>query len=676
MTLVKVNIEDLRSAATSLSTIADSVELLYHTTKSDGQNLYLSTSSLSKVPDYAESLRDESTFLSAKVDWIVLINSDSEGNLPESGEVSYEVDGEDPDTLEEMETALGEAIAALGTDIATSDYEEGDPRIETLNKYLETWGGNDNVVSALFSDLGADGTLALTQAVGNHVGYAYRASEDESELAQKTLQQLKRGLGAATKAWDPDYSRQFGSDLVEAAQYPDLDSDYYQLGNYTESLAYLLYNATGASDEFILGAAEKIDELQHEANDNGTPSLWQWTGPSRFLPGMVDEADEDWGFDIPSIIMHDLGDHPRASYEFFTGDQGRIDYWAGEHPYEGDLSGIAAALDCASTSPLLTRAHKQETASIAARGLEALTGRDDFGVERGKHGVEGAQSLEHILETYMDSLVATYANSHGSSNNPTYTATTPADQKIPDSPWFSEKTLDSILGVVGQDGQALINLRTAINNAETNSLPPGSTKDHLKSVADQWGAAEGGIANAIGTGAIEADQSNDEYAQAWIDLAGKPASELAGLAKTYAPAGTAKGVGWASDALINYLRNEASETWASGASAETEKQDAIAAEAYSSYMRKLLWAADAAGLNGYQDPNTGLTLDGYETAAVQAPDGSYRLITPEEYEQLSDEDREKADMDLQDIATSNYGMGDAASNVDTNFNQKFQDRYS
>ncbi|RAX19199.1 hypothetical protein DRB06_14655 [Actinomyces sp. Z5] len=436
MTLVKVNIEDLRSAATSLSGLADSVEDLYDTSASEGRRLYLSTSSLAEVPGYVESLQDESTFLSAKVDWIVLINSDSEGNLPESGEVSYEVDGEDPDTLEEMETALGEAIASLGTDIATSDYEKGDPRLETLSKYLDTWGGNQNVNAALFSSLGPDGTLALTEAVGNHVGLAYGASDSESEMAQKTLAQLKEGLEIATKQWEPDYAQQFGADLVEAAAYPDPDSSYYRLENRNESLTYLLYDTT-AGNKFILGTAEKMDELQHEADERGMPSPWNWGTPSRFLPAMINEADEAWALDIPSIIMHDLGGHPYASYEFFSGDDGRVDYWAGQYAYDsGDLSGIAAALDSASTSPYLMRAHKQETASIAARGLEALAGRDDFGVERSQRGVEGAQSLEHILETYMDSLVDTYADSlsRPGGSDLTYDLTTAAGQTIADSP--------------------------------------------------------------------------------------------------------------------------------------------------------------------------------------------------------------------------------------------------
>ena len=282
------------------------------------------------------------------------------------------------------------------------------------------------------------------------------------------------------------------------------------------------------------------------------PSLWNWTGRPRILPGMVNEADQDWAFDIPSIIMHDLGDHHRASYEFFNGDDNRVAYWAGEHLYTGDLSGIAAALDSASTDPSLTSAHKRETASIAARGLEAVAGREDFGVEGGQRGVEGAQSLEHILETYMRSLAATYANSPSRPESDlTYDLATETNQIIADSPWFSRETLDSILGVVGRDGQAFIDLRTAVNNAEATSLPPGSDRQALSAVANLWGSTEGAIANAIGTGGINEAHSNDEHAQAWIDLAGKPASTLAGLLKKIAPVGTVMGVGWVSDAFVN-----------------------------------------------------------------------------------------------------------------------------
>ncbi|WP_136193867.1 hypothetical protein [Actinomyces procaprae] len=678
MTLVKVNIDDLRSVATSLSSIADTVEGLYETTTAAGQKLYLSTASLASVPDYVQSLKDESTFLSAKVDWIVLINSDSEGNLPESGEVSYEVDGEDPDTLEEMETALGEAIAALGADIATSDYEEGDPRLETLNKYLDTWGGNANATAAMFSSLGPDGTLALTEAVGNHVGLAYRAGESESELAQTTLAQLKDALETATKEWKPDYAQQFGSDLVEAAQGLDYDSPYYRIGDRNESLAYLLYNANGTSNPFILGAAEKMDQLQLKANEYHLPSPWTWYGPSRFLPNMINEADEGWAFDIPSIIMHDLGDHPSASNQFFSGNDSRVNYWVGKHPYKmGDLSGIAAALDSASTYGFAMMYDREKTATIAARGLEAIANRDDFGVKRGKRGVEGAQSLEHILETYMDSLVDSYANSQTDpcGDSPTYSFSTVTGQKLANRPYFSVSTLDSILAVVGQDGQALIDLRAAVNEAEANSLPPGSDESDIIQVADAWGSTEGAIANAIGTGGINKARSNDEYAQAWIDLAGKPASELAGLVKTYAPAGTAKGVGWASDALVNHLQEQASQTWANTEEKEKEKQELMADEAYSSFMRRLLWAADAAELNGYQNPDSGLTLDGYEYATVQEPDGTYRLITPEEYERLSDADKIAANKEMRNIATSDYGMDAAATNADTSFNQMFQERY-
>ncbi|PHP51931.1 hypothetical protein [Actinomyces ruminis] len=93
-------------------------------------------------------------------------------------------------------------------------------------------------------------------------------------------------------------------------------------------------------------------------------------------------------------------------------------------------------------------------------------------------------------------------------------------------------------------------------------------------------------------------------------------------------------------------------------------------------MRRLLWAADTAGLNGYQDPNSGQELNSDSITSVQEPDGTYRLITPQEYERLSDEDKATADTQLESLAKSADGMGTAGANVKTHFDQQFQERYS
>ena len=394
---------------------------------------------------------------------------------------------------------------------------------------------------------------------------------------------------------------------------------------------------------------------------------------------MCDEADEDWALDVPSVIMHDLGTHPHAAHGFFTGDENRVPYWAGEHPYQGDLSGIAAAIDAASTYAPLRRTDPQGTASIAALGLEALTSRDGFGTERDQQGTEGAQSLEHILETYMPSVVDAYANGNSATDRPggamTYKATGSTGEAYPDSPWFSAVTLDAALGVVGRDGQAMLDLRSAVNTAEANALPAGSSRDDLALVADAWGAAEGGIANAIGTGGIAEAQSNDDYALAWIELANKPASALADLATAFAPPGTGAGAGWASDALVGSLKDAMTDAWASSGAVAKSEADAAADAAYSAFVLRLLFASDAAGLNGYQDPASGEVLEDLGAATVECPDGSFRLVTETEYQSLSPDAQADARSALRSMATSADGMGMALSGVSGRFNGEFRERY-
>lgn len=702
MATVKMDIERMRSVASGLSSTATTVESKYNSLSSAGSALGLSTQPLADVPGYVQDLRDQSTYIDGKVDWIILISSGGSGSFPDSGEVSYDVPGGEPDTLEEVETALGEVMAGLGSDLATSDHKKGDPRLSVLKTYLEKWGGRDRVVTTMYDQLGPEGALALTESVGNHVGLAYQASDDESddesdeesESAQNTLELIKSSLYRASNAWPDDKAHEFGAGLVEAARRPDLKSPYSDNGISvrTESLTWLLYDAGDASGSFVLGAAEKIDEIQKEDDAYGVPGGWMWLGPSRFLPAVIDEADEGWALDAPSVALHALSEHPTAAYTFFNDDAKRIKYWTAEHDYGsfGDLSGAAAALDVASTDPSLTRSRPAETASIAALAIDGFASRDRFGpADRTDQGVEAAQSLEHILETYMPSVVDSYGAPQTAGNRPAadvngdkvpdllYNVTTPVGEQVKNSPWFDSASLDRVLGVVGRDGQALLDFRLAVNEAEVGSMPEGTTRDEFEVVARSWGAVEGAIANAIGTGSVKNAKADDEYAMAWIELAGMPASEISGLASRYAPPGLGKGAGWGAGAMVDWLKEQAVDTWASSASDEKEYQDAAADQAYSDLTLRLLFAADRAGLNGYQNPESGETLDGDSlgSAVRKNPDGSFRLITAEEFEGLSPDEQGRVRASLVSLAGSTDGMGTMVSSLQPSFEVQFLQRY-
>ncbi len=150
MTKVTVDIEQLRGAATSLSSAATTIEEKYNTLTKSANEVYVPTYALILVLGYVEDLRNKSKTLDAKVDLAILVNSGDTGNVPESGSISYEVSGNEPTDLEGMQTAIGEAMADMGQDMASiNGGAEDDPRIALMKTYLEKWGSNENTAGAM-----------------------------------------------------------------------------------------------------------------------------------------------------------------------------------------------------------------------------------------------------------------------------------------------------------------------------------------------------------------------------------------------------------------------------------------------------------------------------------------------------------------------------------------------
>jgi len=701
MTLVKANINDLRAASASLSSIAGTVESAYDTYTSKARAFNIDSSSLSSVPGYIQDLRDASTFASAKADVIEMVNSSDGKQIPSSGEVSYEISGDEATTLEGVENELGEALANMASEIAVSDYEENDPRVAKFYAYLLTWGSTEQVVSSMYENLGPTGTLALTQSVGNCVGMS--SDEDEIRLAQAVLELIRTSLHRASTAWSESDAEQFGEDLVEAARYPDPNSPY-ALGSRTESLNWLLYNTAAASDAFVWGAAQNMDRLQKQDEANGAVNGWTWMGqPTVFVSTMLNNdtnrGDAAWIQDTPSVVMHALGDHPRIAFEFFNTDYSRITHWGSEYDfaaYDGDLSGVAAALDVASTNSANRSSHPMETASIAAQGLEALISRSNVGPGKHDHNLDISQALENILETYMVSTADSYASSQTSDARPTddrngdgrpdlvYTVTSFAGGQVENCPWFDSATLDAALSIIGRDGRATIDLRTAVNDAELNGIPPGTTVADFSTVVSSWARVEGHMANAIGTGGIAKAEDDDKYALTWIEIGDMTVSELSDVAVKFAPGRTKKPLGWGINAFADWIREKAVEKWVSHEENARINYQQAADKAYTDFVIRMLFASDRLGFNGHQSISPTDDADSSDNnkpqdansgplgaAGVYDADGNYRLITLEEYNRLSPKEKDQARAALKSFAISADGLGEAGRDLETNFHSGF-----
>ena len=683
MTLVKANLEDLRSTASTLGEVATCVEDRHDALRNKAASLVLSsTFPLEILTVYVEGMRKRARFLRLKADWLEIVNTGDDGNVP-TGDVSYEVLLDDTADLASMEVWLGEAIAELGGKLATSDYKEGDPRLDSLHRYMKQWENNGTVMAAVYSNLGPEGTLALTDAIGKHVGLTSGASQEESETAQTLLREIKRGLVLASHQWSSSEAEEFGQNLVQAARYMDSSSEYYEPGvTRLEALTWLMYNNAG-SESFVLGAAEKMHEIQQQDVANGAPWWsWSWTGPSQYLPAVIDLDSSPWALDLPSVILHDLGSHPIAAYKFFADDHGRLTYWAGDYDYSragppADYSGIASALDAACTEPRNIKEHPQEAAEIASIGLNTLASRSGFGESSGGGsilGVETAGSLGHILSTYVAGLnesihlewTVAGVDPKGSVVNVSIPGTS-GEPQFPSQPLFdTESVLPRVLNIVGQRGRPFLDLRAAQNAYQGRVLPDAVNAGTFTDTAERLAETEGYIASAIGTGKIDKAAAEDDYAKAWIDLVDVPATKLAQLASAFAPPGTSGAANWASDKMVSTLSDYATRTWASNTDRAVSDANKQSKESRLEFVRALMFSADEQGLLGYQHDHGELNPD--SPAVRKKPDGTYRLITRDEYSEMveaaskdsSGEAQHKLDQantDLRGLMTTDEGYG-------------------
>lgn len=666
MPFIQANVTTLRTVANDLANLANVVENKYSTLSSQASSLYISAQSLSQVLTYALSLKDESTFALAKADTFEIISTATGKLVPPSGEVSFHQSGPEPTTLSEAKVQLGHVVAFLAQELAKTDYEDGDPRAAMLHDYLNRWDTDQHrdVLTTMYDHLGPNGTLAIVDRVGRHIDRRGNLGSKDSTIAKEILEHLRTGLHRASTTWSEEHATSFGSQLVEHATKATYDSPYDQSFPRLEALTWLLYGTKGANGALVQGAAEKMDEVQKTSL---LPGIWLPLPYKAYLGYLVDPKEAPWTGSLDSTVMHALADHPMHAYRFFSNNEDRITRWAKEHAYrDGDLSDVTAALDAASTDPRVMRQHPLEAAAIASYALESLTSHKDFGNGPGQHGLEIAGNLEHILETYIDSIGYAYS-SRNSDPGADEILASPQGGTVENVPKFTTGALDKAVALISREGQALLKLRAAVNQAEADSLPPGSNHDQLRGSTSSWGAAEGAIAKAIGNGAIDQAAQKDDYALAWIELGSKGAEELASLATSFVlpgagkVAGKAAGkvAGWSSKALVEHYASEARSIWARNAGTARADQDKKASRAAEEYMLRTFFKADELGLNNYQKPGSSIKPADWQKycekgAAVDSGDG-YRFINQEEYDRLPQDKQKGVRATLLSLAKSAHG---------------------
>ena len=684
MVQVSMNIEDARGAANFLGNVATGVEGEYTNLSSEGSYHYVSTEALVEVPNYVQTMRDMSKFLDGKVDLAILINSNSGNSFQDSGTITYEVDAE-ATTLDAVESELGEALAKNAEEFVSSDFQEDDPRLAAIQRYMAKYAPNDDVMENFYDTLTPEGTLALVNAVGEHMGATHNVSEEERNRARLALLLLKRGLAVASEAWPEDKAQKFGANLVDSAPSLSAEPKYYKRGNGIEALAWLMYDNADLSDSFVLGAAEKMHEVQQQGNYS-----WEWIEPSHFLPAMVKESDVEWALDIPSVAMHGLGQHPSAAFGFFDGDGGdeRLDYWTNKHYYSShSVAGTAAALDAASTDPTNMSEHPERAAEMASWAVNCLTQNSDY--DDGDLPV-GA-SFEHVLETYMpgvhESITDREQGPVRSDGSDVSIIGESVERKNYDNvsrgyqPVFNERALAKAIATIGNNGQAMIDMAKAVQD-NTDRAAVETSKEAMGSELKNVSRVEGFFEHAIGASEIAGEQEREEKARAWVQLLSMPVSTFASAAAAAVPGPAKEPAGWAASILVDNMKEGAIAGWESQTRAAITHANHSAGQKRADLDANLLLALAEQGKAGYQtrgeDNGDTAPLPTARSELIRTnPDGTKRLITRAELNAMSPEERECAVRSLREIAESSDGYGPylASEDVDEAYDKGFQEGY-
>ncbi|MBF0696662.1 hypothetical protein [Actinomyces bowdenii] len=706
-TTIKIDIESLRAVAKDLRNIAMIAGVRCEELMSRGGSLEtVSTSALSGVAPCVEELKDQATSLDARVDTAILINSGDGKNVPQTGVITYRIDGNDSKEPKEVKHQLGLAMASLGSDISLHDLGQGGgERIKLFRSQLANWSNDSSVMGTLFDTLNPEGSLRIMSILGKRASSAFDSSEEEREESRSALNFMNIGLGKATQGWSEGKAEQFGQDMISASM---RTTGGFRDSGLHEAMAFVAHKNSTVSSAFISGALNRLREIEAES---GGP-IQMATAPV-FLRELVGENDYEWASDVGNSLLRDLSFHPESAMKFFSEDEDRADYWVKHRPYNDAYCSIASALDAASTDVVTRVRFPRETAKIAALAINEIGGENGVGsITESFWGVNvecmnTARPLSHILATYIDAM--NYSIACGENREGSRIITDDAkdidNKPLPVMPVFNVKRLEGVLNVIGRDDQGFLSLRVSQNHYQYRSmktpasysnmdLPAGELDKKVgtafKDSAQKNAKTEAFIVRSIGAGQIDEAEARDAYAKAWIELAGMPAASIKSAVDGMIPEGGSRDkFSRGSGLLVDYFKMRAEETWASRTDGAVDRAKAMASSAERQYAKSLLFAADEKGLAGYQ--RGGPALGGHNAAAVELPDGTYRLMRRAEYEQLVEDARpavrndgesdpdfqrrkrdseaakrrlESVDRDLEDIAESNSGYADMMTHVE------------
>ncbi|MTB89248.1 hypothetical protein H9L21_10210 [Aeromicrobium senzhongii] len=570
MTTVKIDIDQIGAAITAAEDLAGAI---------DTQSAAARTASPISLPSLADGtvgkksqwIRDHLEDLTTRRDLAILL--DTEG----TGSASYTVT---QDTLTSVKEMLGEELA---DSVADLDHESDPEEVARVTAMLDTWNKDGDVMAAMFTELGPDGTVGAMSNISSLMGYGGSGDPDAyAGLAES----LRTGLSTASN--DPGFpAEQFGRDLVRYSVAPLLTdeeqrafAENFPMGmNGANILTYFMQD-TNYDDDFLLGAARSLDEFEQLAKDGNFPAdVWY----SHNGHGPLDTGNETGWYDDPmAAIMHNFGENPQAGLTFFTEDADRQTYYFNDREWKADgYGGISHAVEGIGTDATNLKDNAEDTTNLVSQFLDEVANSSGFTPEDAK---AASPHIADLLKFYMPAVDTTLRNGANEGDSGSGPLSIDHFGSFEHYPILFKDDLDTLMKVAmgTQDGTQSIAegvggyQKTQLNNIAAqlaqNPDDPG-LRTELRDILERNASLQGFTEFSVGQVEIDGAADRDAQRQAYIDLV----SDAAGMI----PMPGADQVGDVGSKLIDYGWSQASElgkdaagnAWTSEAAGATDNAE-------------------------------------------------------------------------------------------------------
>ena len=379
-------------------------------------------------------------------------------------------------------------------------------QLAALTGFLDRWGGDCELMAAVYARLGADGMVRLLSKLGEQAGFS---GLDHHAAMAAAGSALRWALASASSTWGRREAEKFAADLVQAA---------WHRNGALSAIGYLFGDPHGApmSEGFTLAMADLLDRWERDTDNTWRDSLGD-PGHAMDNPGMLslDRAAHD----APARVFETLGLYPQAARDWLTGagldwssldvapdfDRGRIAYWFGRRDWGATVSdgfvGISGLWAGTQTGPGSSPLNRQ-VAAINTLVLHQLSVNSSFSADQVTP--LGSVYLANALAGQLPGLVEIGLQSGITGERADglwVDVTVPyMDAKVV-SAQLSQDWVRPVLTAAAGDDEARAALHTAALEYQEQILPavvhgPASASESLDALVAVWGGIDGATYSA------------------------------------------------------------------------------------------------------------------------------------------------------------------------------------